>query len=180
MSLDRTTVAKRYARALFELLSEKDQLEDGYAELQELRRVFQDNPQLGTVLSDASLQAADREKLVDQLAEQASPYIQNLIHMVYDYGRMDAMVAIVNQFQSLYDEKHHIVYAHVTTAIDLSAEQKDQISTAYAQRVGAQKVILNSQVDPTILGGVIVESAGMILDGSLKTKINKLRRRLLA
>lgn len=180
MSLDRTTVAKRYARALFELLSEKDQLEDGYAELQQLRRVFQDNPQLGTVLSDASLQAADREKLVGQLTAQASPYVKNLIQMVYDYGRMDAMVAIIDQFQALYDEKHQIIYAHVTTAVDLSAEQKDQIATAYAQRVGAQKVVLDSQVDPAILGGVIVESAGMILDGSLKTKINKLRRRLLA
>ncbi|MDT6981011.1 ATP synthase F1 subunit delta [Levilactobacillus zymae] len=180
MSLDRTTVAKRYARALFELLSEKDQLEDGYTELQQLRRVFQDNPRLGTVLSDASLQAADREALVGQLTSQASPYIKNLIRMVYDYGRMDVMVAIIDQFQALYDEKHHTVYAHVTTAVDLSAEQKDRIATAYAQRVGAQKVILDSQVDPTIFGGVIVKSAGMILDGSLKTKISKLRRQLLA
>ncbi|KRL10618.1 F0F1 ATP synthase subunit delta [Levilactobacillus zymae DSM 19395] len=115
-----------------------------------------------------------------QLTSQASPYIKNLIQMVYDYGRMDVMVAIIDQFQALYDEKHHTIYAHVTTAVDLSAEQKDQIATAYAQRVGAQKVILDSQVDPTILGGVIVQSAGMILDGSLKTKINKLRRQLLA
>lgn len=180
MSLNRTTVAKRYARALFELLSEKDQLESVYPELQELRRVFQDNPQLGTVLSDASLQAADREKLVSQLAESASPYVQNLIHMVYDYGRMDAMVAILDQFQRLYDDLHHTVYAQVTTAIELSAEQKDKIAAAYAQRVGAQKVILDSKVDPTIIGGVVVQSAGMILDGSLKTKINKLRRQLLS
>ncbi|GEO66017.1 ATP synthase F1 subunit delta [Levilactobacillus spicheri] len=180
MSLNRTTVAKRYARALFELLSEKDQLETGYTELQELRRVFQDNPQLGTVLSDASLQATDRQKLVSQLAESASPYIQNLIQMVYDYGRMDTMVAIIDQFQVLYDELHHTVYAKVTTAVDLSADQKDKIAAAYAQRVGAQKVILDSQVDPTIIGGVVVQSAGMILDGSLKTKINKLRRQLLS
>jgi len=180
MSLNRTTVAKRYGRALFELLSEKDQLETGYTELQELRRVFQDNPQLGTVLSDASLQATDREQLVSQLADNASPYIKNLIKMVYDYGRMESMVDIIDQFQSLYDELNHIVYAKVTTAVALSDDQKDKIATAYAQRVGAQKVILNGQVDPTIIGGVVVESAGMILDGSLKTKINKLRHQLLA
>ncbi|KRK76724.1 hypothetical protein FD30_GL001257 [Levilactobacillus namurensis DSM 19117] len=93
---------------------------------------------------------------------------------------MDAMVAILDQFQRLYDDLHHTVYAQVTTAIELSAEQKDKIAAAYAQRVGAQKVILDSQVDPTIIGGVVVQSAGMILDGSLKTKINKLRRQLLS
>ncbi|HIW72042.1 MAG TPA: F0F1 ATP synthase subunit delta [Candidatus Levilactobacillus faecigallinarum] len=179
MSLNRTAVAGRYAHALFELLSEKDQLETVYPELQELRRVFQDNPQLGTVLSDASLQAADREKLIGHLTDSASPYVKNLIQMVYDYGRMDAMVDIIDQFQALYDELHQIVYAQVTTAVELSADQKDQIAAAYAQRVGAQKVVLDSQVDPTIIGGVVVQSAGMILDGSLKTKINKLRSRLL-
>lgn len=66
MSLNRATVAKRYSQALFDLLSEKDQLESGYTELQELRRIFQDNPQLSTMLSDASLQVADREALLQQ------------------------------------------------------------------------------------------------------------------
>ena len=67
MSLNRATVAKRYAKALYELLSEKDQLESGFTELKELRSIFQDNPQLSTLLSDASLQVAEREALVQPL-----------------------------------------------------------------------------------------------------------------
>lgn len=180
MSLNRATVAKRYSQALFDLLSEKDQLESGYTELQELRRIFQDNPQLSTMLSDASLQVADREALLQPLLKQASPYIKNLIQMVYDYGRMENMVDIIDQFQVLYDELHHTVYAEVTTAVELSAEQKSQIEAVYAKRVGAEKVVLSSKVDPDVIGGVIVKAADTILDGSLRTKINRLRQHLLA
>ncbi|MGO1969381.1 MAG: ATP synthase F1 subunit delta [Levilactobacillus brevis] len=180
MSLNRATVAKRYSQALFDLLSEKDQLESGYTELQELRRIFQDNPQLSTMLSDASLQVADREALLQPLLKQASPYIKNLIQMVYDYGRMENMVDIIDQFQVLYDELHHTVYAEVTTAVELSAEQKSQIEAVYAKRVRAEKVVLSSKVDPDVIGGVIVKAADTILDGSLRTKINRLRQQLLA
>ncbi|MFC6260391.1 ATP synthase F1 subunit delta [Levilactobacillus fujinensis] len=180
MSLNRATVAKRYSKALFDLLSEKDQLESGYTELQELRRIFQDNPKLSTMLSDASLQVADREALLQPLLKQASPYIKNLIQMVYDYGRVENLVEIIDQFQVLYDDLHHTVYAQVTTAVTLSDDQKSQIETAYAKRVGAEKVILSSRVDPAVIGGVIVKAADTVLDGSLRTKINRLRQQLLA
>ncbi|MFC6274844.1 ATP synthase F1 subunit delta [Levilactobacillus tangyuanensis] len=180
MSLDKATVAKRYARALFELLSEKDQLESGMAELKELRQVFQDNPKLSTVLSDTSVKAGDREALLQDLSKTASPYIKNLIQMVYEYGRMDTMVAIIDQFKLYYNEAKHIVDAQVTTAVAISDTQRDQIATAFAKRVGANQVNLTSQVNPDIIGGAIVKSAGMIFDGSLQVKIQKLRQQLLA
>ncbi|MCH4123931.1 MAG: F0F1 ATP synthase subunit delta [Levilactobacillus sp.] len=180
MSLNRATVAKRYSKALFELLSEKDQLESGYTELEELRRIFQDNPQLSTMLSDASLQVAEREALLQPLLKQASPYIKNLIQMAYDYGRMENLVDIIDAFQKLYDDAHDTVYAEVTTAVALTAEQKSQIETVYAKRVGAKKVILSSKVDPAVIGGVIIKAADTVLDGSLRTKINRLRQQLLA
>ncbi|WP_367295174.1 ATP synthase F1 subunit delta [Levilactobacillus yonginensis] len=180
MSLNRATVASRYSRALFDVLSEQDELESGFSELKELRRVFQDNPQLSTVLSDASLKADERAALLEPLLKQASPHIKNLIQMTYDYGRMENLVDIIDQFQALYDEAHNTVYAEVTTAVALSDDQLAKIEAAYAARVGAQKVVLNSKVDPDVIGGVIVKAADTVLDGSLRTKINRLRQQLLA
>jgi len=180
MSLNRTTAAKRYAKALFELLAEKDQLDSGYSDLQQLRRIFEDNPSLSTVLSNASLELDKREAMVADLKRDASPYIQNLIQMVFDYDRMDIMVAIIEQFQVLYDEKQQIVYADVTTAVTLVGNQADVLSQTFAKRVGAKKAILRCQVDASILGGAIVKSAGIVYDGSLQTRMNQLRQRLLA
>ncbi|ANZ61679.1 F0F1 ATP synthase subunit delta [Secundilactobacillus paracollinoides] len=179
MSLDKVTVAKRYSKALFEILDEKGQLDAGFAELEQLRKVFQDNPQLGTALTDSTLDLSKREALVKPFLDNSSSYIHNLIQMVFDYNRMDAMVEIINQFQTLYDEKNQTVYADVTTAVALDDAQLDSLKTGYAERVGAKQVILNSKVDASILGGVIIQSEGTIFDGSIKTKIARVRQALL-
>ncbi|WP_279404134.1 F0F1 ATP synthase subunit delta [Secundilactobacillus kimchicus] len=90
MSLDKVTVAKRYSKALFELLNSQNQLDDGLEKLKQIRTVFQDNPQLGTVLTDKSLAPSERQKLVQPLLDATSGTIHNLVQMVYDYNRMDA------------------------------------------------------------------------------------------
>ncbi|KRK48225.1 F0F1 ATP synthase subunit delta [Secundilactobacillus kimchicus] len=179
MSLDKVTVAKRYSKALFELLNSQNQLDDGLEKLKQIRTVFQDNPQLGTVLTDKSLAPSERQKLVQPLLDATSGTIHNLVQMVYDYNRMDAMVEIVNQFQARYDTLHQTVYAEATTAVPLSDSELDALRDGYAGRVGAKTVVLSNRVDPSIIGGVVVQSAGTILDGSIKTKINRLRQTLL-
>ncbi|KRK39767.1 F0F1 ATP synthase subunit delta [Levilactobacillus parabrevis ATCC 53295] len=93
---------------------------------------------------------------------------------------MENVVDIVDQFQAMYDEANHTVYAEVTTAVPLTDDQKTKIEKTYAERVGADKVILSSQVDPSVIAGVIVKAADTVLDGSLRTKINRLRQQLLA
>ncbi|WP_461244252.1 ATP synthase F1 subunit delta [Secundilactobacillus muriivasis] len=180
MSLDKVTVAKRYSKALFELLNANDQLDAGYEELKQLRKVFQDNPQLGTALTDKSLAPAKREALVKPLLDNSTSYIHNLIQMTYDYDRMDDMIGIIDQFQKLYDEQNQTVYADVTTAVALDDAQLDKIKAGYAKRVGAKQVVLTNKVDAAIIGGVIIKSAGTIFDGSIQTKINRVRQALLA
>ncbi|MFC6254375.1 ATP synthase F1 subunit delta [Secundilactobacillus hailunensis] len=179
MSLDKVTVAKRYSKALFELLQSNGQLDADYEDLKQLRKVFQDNPQLGSALTDNSLALAKREALVKPLLDSTEGTIHNLVRMVYDYGRMDAMVEIIDQFQKLYDEHNQTVYADVTTAVALDDKQLDAIKSGYAKRVGAKQVVLTSKVDTSIIGGVIIKSAGTIFDGSIKTKIRRLRQTLL-
>jgi F-type H+-transporting ATPase subunit delta len=93
---------------------------------------------------------------------------------------MDDMVGIIDQFQKLYDEQNQTVYADVTTAVALDDAQLDKIKAGYAKRVGAKQVVLTNKVDAAIIGGVIIKSAGTIFDGSIQTKINRVRQALLA
>ena len=78
MSLDKVTVAKRYSKALFELLQSNGQLDADYEDLKQLRKVFQDNPQLGSALTDSSLALAKREALVKPLLDSTEGTIHNL------------------------------------------------------------------------------------------------------
>ena len=99
--------------------------------------------------------------------------------MTFDYGRINYLVSIINQFEILYNEKNHTIHAEVITAVAIDDAQEKRLADEFCKRVGAEKVILNSKVDEDILGGVIMKSAGKIFDGSLQTKLNQIRRTLL-
>lgn len=174
--LDQKMVANRYARAIFELAQEDGQLDQTYQELVSVRQVFLDNPRLAPLLAGVDLGIKEKQALVDQVKEGASKYVANLLQMVFDYRRMSDMVAIVDEFERRYDEKHKRVHAEVVTAVQLDETRRNQLRDNLAARLGAQEIVLNEKVDPTILGGVVVKTANQTLDGSIKTKIEQIRR----
>ncbi|QBO36729.1 F0F1 ATP synthase subunit delta [Periweissella cryptocerci] len=179
MKLDQTTIAKRYSKALFELAEEAGSTDAVFEELTSLKAVFVDNAELGSQLNGPALPTSAKKTIIEALKQDATPVVANFIQMSYDYGRTDDVVAIVDAFQRLVDEKKSVVYASVTTAVDLAADQKERLATEFAKRVGANKVVLDTKVDPAIVGGVIVQSDSQILDGSVATKLAKVRRMLV-
>lgn len=94
----------------------------------------------------------EKQALVDQVKEGASKYVANLLQMAFDYRRMSDMVAIVDEFERRYDEKHKRVHAEVVTAVQLDETRRNQLRDNLAARLGAQEIVLNEKVDPTILG----------------------------
>ncbi len=179
MSLDKKTIAGRYARALFELVDANNKLDTTYQELIALRQVFEDNEDLEPALAGVQLSLDEKKALVQDLKQGASQYVANLIQMLFDYGRMDCMVAIIDEFERRYDVKNKRMHADVVTAIQLDKQQRDQLAANLAKRFGATKVVLNEQVDPDILGGVIVHADHKTLDVSLSSKIQQIRRLLV-
>ena len=116
MSLDKKTVARRYARALFELVDADNEVDQTYQELIALRQVFEDNEGLEAALAGVQMSLDDKKALVSDLQQGASQYVTNLIQMLFDYGRMDCMVAIIDEFERRYDRKMKRMHADVTTA----------------------------------------------------------------
>ena len=152
MSLDKKTVADRYAKALFELVDADNELDQTYQELIALRQVFEDNEGLDAALAGVQLSLDEKKSLIKDLQQGASKYVANLIQMVFDYGRIDCMVAIIDEFERRYDRKMKRMHADVT---------------------------ITKHVDPEILGGVIVHVDNKTLDGSLSSKIKQIRRLLV-
>ena len=179
MSLDKKTVARRYARALFELVDADNDVDQTYQELNALRQVFEDNEGLETALTSVQVSLDDKKALVKDLQTGASQYVANLIQMLFDYGRMDCLVAIIDEFERRYDQRNKRMHADVVTAIQLDKQQRDQLADNLAKRFGANEVVLNEHVDPAILGGVIVHADHKTLDGSLSSKIKQIRRLLV-
>ena len=175
MSLDKKTVANRYAKAIFELAEENGQLDQTYQELSALRQVFEENDSLAALLSGVDLSLAEKKSLIDALKKDASPFVSNLIQMVFDYGRMDDLVAIIDEFERRYDAFNKRIHAEVITAVQLDTKQRDQLKAGLA----ANEIVLHETVDPSILGGVIIRANNETLDASLSSKIEQIRRLLV-
>lgn len=179
MSLDKKTVASRYARALFELVSADNKLDQTYQELVALRDVFKQNAGLQSALSGTNLTLDQKDSIVKELKKDASEYVANLLQMVFDYGRMGEMVAIIDEFETQYDRKNKRVHADVVSAVQLDENRRKKLQDTLAKRLEANEVILNTSVDPAIIGGVIVKVGSQTLDGSLRTKLKSMRRLLV-
>lgn len=179
MSLDKMTIAKRYSKALFDLAVEKNQLDLIHDDLQQIKQIFIDVPDLDQVLVDVRLSNEQKTAIVNDLKKDASTYVKNLVKMLYDYGRISNFSDIIEQFNKLYDEHNKTVYADLSTAVEIDSDQKQRLADQFAKNVGAKKVIVNSKIDPSIIGGAVLKSNGLVYDGSISTKMAKIKKMLL-
>lgn len=178
MKLDKFTVGKRYGKALFELAMEGQQTEAIYQELLTLRKIYQNIPDLGPMLSDVRLDLHQKRSIMDNLLEGYQGIVKNFLEIVFQYNRMSDLSLIIDEYERRYDEEQGLIIAKVTTAVGLSEEQKQQIANKIAKTFGYHAAQLTEKIDPTILGGVIVEANHQVIDGSIKSRLEYLRQQL--
>ena len=178
MKLDKYTVGKRYGKALFELANEKGQTEAIYQELLILREVFHQVPGIGEILSDVRLEPYEKDVIMEKLVSGFDSLMKNFLAVVYNYGRMNDMLLMIDEYEHRYNENNGLLLGSVTTAVPLSAEQLTRLEENVAKTMNYQTVELKQQVDSTIIGGAIVEADHQVIDGSIRTQLEKLRNQL--
>ncbi|MDN6640404.1 MAG: F0F1 ATP synthase subunit delta [Tetragenococcus sp.] len=178
MKLDKNTVAKRYGKALYELAIEKGQTEDVYQELLSLREILNELPDLGNILSDKRLDLREKRNIMDELVKNFTGIVHNGLEVIFQYGRMYDLSLIIAEYEKRYDDDKGLLLGTVTTAIPLKEDQKAKLATNVAQKFGYQRANLQETVDPSIVGGIVVETNDRVIDGSIKTQIENLRTKL--
>lgn len=177
--LPRATVGRRYARALFELTHADQTDETTLAELLTLQDVLSTNPQLMQALTSVSVPDAAKQELLTTMTKDASTLVQHLIEMVYENRRIADLPTIIVDYKLLVDQAMQVVTAEVTTAVALEDDQAERLSAKLKDMFNAQEIVLEQQVDPTILGGVKVEANNRVIDGSLATKLANIRQSII-
>ncbi|WP_281164711.1 ATP synthase F1 subunit delta [Liquorilactobacillus sicerae] len=179
MKLSKMTIAQRYGKALFELAEENSQRQPMLIELLELKKTLQQQPELLKVLDSKRVSYQEKRTILQILVTAASPLVANLLQMLFDYDRIDDLAAIIDEYVRLNDQLEKTVHAQVVTAIALDEVQKTSLMASFAKVVGANKVILEEKVDPEIIGGVVLKSNNHIYNGSLRLKLERIKRLLL-
>jgi F-type H+-transporting ATPase subunit delta len=172
--------AARYARALFDVaLKESDpvQIERDLASFVGL---MSSNAELHGALTNPAIPASAKRQIVEALAVRldAAPPARKLLMLLADRDRLAIVPDLVAVYRERLMEHQRVVRAEVTTAAPLSQERVAQIEQRLAVLTG-RTVDMKTNVDPTIIGGVVTRIGSTVYDGSIATQLTKLRDRLI-
>jgi F-type H+-transporting ATPase subunit delta len=175
----REVTAKRYAKALFGAARDKGAAVAVGAELEAFQQVLAAHPEVRDVLSRPWIKAADRRGIAVPIAEKngAGRLVRDFAGLLAERGRMDHLPEIVAAYRALVDEDLGQARARVRTAVALVPDDKQRLGARLEQILG-KRIILEEQVDQTLVGGFIAQVGSLILDGSLDGQLERMRERL--
>ena len=172
----RRVYARRYSQALFEIALERKELDRWQSDLRKIASLGEDAAVVAW-LESPKLHFDDKTRLLSERLGDVNPLALNLVYLLVTKGRLGMIGDIADEYQRLLDSYRGIEQAEVTTAIPLDDEDR----LALAERLGAavgKKVVLKSEVDSSLIGGIIARIGDKLLDGSTRSKLLALKNEL--
>jgi F-type H+-transporting ATPase subunit delta len=170
------SIGRRYARALLPLVKSEGRLEEAGGELRVLAGVFSE-PRLAAIVVNPTLGAAGLRELVEGVlkAAQASPTVGNLVRLLAQRERLLQLPDIARAYDALVDRELGRVRVEIRSAAPL-AEVLEREITTLARRLAGKDVVVSGDVDPELLGGVVLDVGGSVYDGSVRTRLARMSR----
>lgn len=168
--------ARRYAQAVFEIALEKKELDRWQADLQKVVAAVGDGDFLAALESPKIKLEAKAGFLKKRLGD-IDPLAMNLTLLLVSRSAIGLIGEIAKEYKNLLDENRGIKAAEVTTAVAVDEPEKQKLAAKLGELVKA-KVEITSQVNPDILGGMVVKVGGKLLDGSTRSKLSSLKKNL--
>jgi F-type H+-transporting ATPase subunit delta len=174
------SVARRYARALFGIGVDKGNFEALGQELENLAQLYAESRELRQTLENPVFKPSEKRAIVQGLLPRVAPnpLVQSFALLLVERGRIGALPRIARAYQELTDAQLGRVRAVVTSAKPLDTKTEAEILRALERRTG-KKVLMKSEVDPSLIGGVIARVGDLVLDGSLRTRLASVGNRIL-
>ena len=171
-----TTVAKRYAQAVFEIARDTKSFDAWERDLEVLNAVMSD-PVTSAYLESPRNAVAAKRALLEKAMEGASPEARRLTEMLLERRRLSSVPEIYEHYQSLLLVEKGIVIADVTTAVPLDAAGETMIQKQLSALLG-KDVEIRSRVDPALIGGMVARIGDNLIDGSVSNQLRRLHERL--
>ena len=171
-----SAVARRYSEAAFASAKEHGTLETWHRELIEVRDVLSGQG-LGDQLESGKTPFEAKADLVSSVFPNLDEKVRNFLLLIVQRGRIPLFPHIVDEFNARIDEFNNVARGEVTTAVPLDEAERQFIESRLSVITG-KTITVSTKVDPEILGGFIARIGDTVLDGSSRTRLEALRRRL--
>ena len=169
-------LAERYAAALFDLADERRILDEAASNLRQLKAMTAESVELSRLISTPILSREEQGKAVVALAERAgfAPLVRDFLAVVARNRRLFAVPAMIEAYLQNLAERRGEVTAEVAAAQPLSTTQIDLLREQLRRSIGRQ-VAIDVRVDPGLIGGMIVKVGSRMIDGSIRSKLQRLQ-----
>ena len=172
----RRIYARRYAQAVFEIALERKELDRWQSDLRKIAGLGEDATVMAWLESPKFHFDAKARLLAERLGD-INPLALNLVYLLLTKGRLAMIGDIADEYQRLLDSYRGIEQAEVISAIPLDDEHRLMLGEHLGAVVG-KKVVVRSEVDSSLIGGIIARVGGKLLDGSTRSKLTALKREL--
>ncbi len=171
-----TVLAKRYAKALFAVGKEEGAFEDFTKALNEMAELYASTPEVSDALTNPLYPLEAREKVMAHLisAQGTTQVMANFFNLLVQKKRAEILPDVAEVFQAMVDADNNKCQGTVTSAMELSPELSDKVK-ATLEKITGKQVVLTTQVDPSIIGGIVAKVGDLVLDGSIKSQLAGLK-----
>jgi F-type H+-transporting ATPase subunit delta len=170
---EKSTIARPYAEAVFQLAQANGQLKEWSDMLQTIGVIVADEDMQGILGNTSVNKSQIADLVIDVAGKTMTEQGSNLIKLLAENRRLNVMAELIEQFEALKAEAEKTVEAEVVAASEVSQAQQTEIAAKLKARLGCE-VSLKCSVDESLMGGAIIKAGDLVIDGSVSGQLNKL------
>jgi F-type H+-transporting ATPase subunit delta len=170
-------IAQVYARALFEVATERDALDEIHDQLGAFADAMNDNRQLAVFFFSPYFAVDEKKDGLDRAVTDANPAFRNFLEALIERHRMPAIFRIRTVFDGMWEEAHKLLPVQIVSAVELDDVTVKNLGEKIGKQVDRQ-IEVSKVVDPDILGGIVLRVGNVIMDASIRTRLEQLRKQV--
>jgi len=170
-------IAQVYARSLFEVAEEHDKLDDVREQIGQFADALGESRDLQTFFFSPYFSTEEKKTGLASALEGADPVVENFLALLIENHRMPVLFRVRREFDQMWREVNKLLPVQITSAVELDTAVTEQIGDEIGRQTG-RTVELTSTVDPDVLGGLVVRVGNSILDASIRTRLERLRKQV--
>jgi F-type H+-transporting ATPase subunit delta len=170
-------IAAVYARSLFEVAMDQDKLDDVRDQLGAFTDALAETRDLQVFFFSPYFSTAEKEDGLERVVSDADPVVLNFLELLIEKHRMPVIFRIRAIFDALWEEENKLLPVSITSAVELDEAVVKQLVDRIAEQTD-RTVEVTSEVDPDILGGIVVQVGNSVLDASVRNRLEQLRKQV--
>jgi F-type H+-transporting ATPase subunit delta len=170
-------IAEVYARSLFEVAQEQGKLDEIHDELAEFADALDKSRELQVFLFSPYFSSEEKKDGIGKVIEGGDEHFVRFLELLAERHRMPVLFRIRRDFDRMWAEEHKLLSVTITSAVPLDEEIQNEIRGKIEDQTG-RKVEFDAKVDPDILGGLLLQVGNFVMDASVRSRLEKLRKQV--